>query len=192
VQEVFVRALERLSTLREPDRFRPWLLAIARHAAIDQRRAQKHPHAAAAKSDDEPTDLPASEPLPEEVAELHELAHLVDSCVANLSSRDATAISLVTHFGFTPADLACALGISVGAARVLTHRARQRLRDGLALELMVRRHRGCDEFKALIDTDELLAGARHVRACDKCSTVVREEIALFSAQPLNRQTARAQ
>src|SRR5581483_6631095 len=38
VQETFTRALARLHTLREPDRFRPWLLSIARHAAVDQRR----------------------------------------------------------------------------------------------------------------------------------------------------------
>src|SRR3954469_18416186 len=38
VQEAFTRALARLDTLREPDRFRPWLLQIARHAAVDHRR----------------------------------------------------------------------------------------------------------------------------------------------------------
>src|SRR4051812_30882601 len=41
VQEVFLRALERLDTLRDAERFRPWLLSIARHAAIDHRRARQ-------------------------------------------------------------------------------------------------------------------------------------------------------
>src|SRR5271167_3900978 len=35
VQDTFTRALQHLDDLREPDRFRPWLLAIARHAATD-------------------------------------------------------------------------------------------------------------------------------------------------------------
>ena len=33
VQETFARALANLDKLREPDRFRPWILSIARHAA---------------------------------------------------------------------------------------------------------------------------------------------------------------
>jgi DNA-directed RNA polymerase specialized sigma24 family protein len=43
VQDVFAQALERLHTLRRPDRFRAWLLAIARHAAIDHRRGGPSP-----------------------------------------------------------------------------------------------------------------------------------------------------
>src|SRR5215207_2983982 len=39
VQEVFLRALERLDTLRDRSQFRPWLLSIARHAAVDHRRS---------------------------------------------------------------------------------------------------------------------------------------------------------
>src|SRR4051794_30351186 len=40
VQDTFVRALERLPSLRDPERFRPWLLSIARNTAIDARRVR--------------------------------------------------------------------------------------------------------------------------------------------------------
>jgi hypothetical protein len=39
VQEAFARALQRLASLKEPARFRAWLLQIARDAAIDNRRS---------------------------------------------------------------------------------------------------------------------------------------------------------
>ena len=38
MQEAFARALQRLDTLQQPDRFRSWLLSIARNVAIDLRR----------------------------------------------------------------------------------------------------------------------------------------------------------
>jgi DNA-directed RNA polymerase specialized sigma24 family protein len=58
VQEVvFTRALERLSTLHDADRFRPWVLAIARNAAADEGRFRDETAAA----------VPSNEPSPGEV-----------------------------------------------------------------------------------------------------------------------------
>ncbi len=182
VQEVFARALERLATLREPDRFRPWLLAIARHAVVDQHRLRgRNP---VDSLDDESAIEPAQKgPSTEEVAELTELAELVAGCVAGLSRRDATAIALVTHLGFSPADVAAALGVTPGTAKVIVHRARQRLRDALALELMVRRQGArCPQFSAL-DPGDVVALARHLRACPACAGQVIAEVALYGSEP---------
>ncbi|MFZ0594891.1 MAG: sigma-70 family RNA polymerase sigma factor [Bryobacteraceae bacterium] len=41
MQDVFVRALERLPGLRDPGAFRGWLIAIARRAAADHQRGTK-------------------------------------------------------------------------------------------------------------------------------------------------------
>ena len=41
MQDVFLKAMERLPELREPAAFRGWLLAIARRAATDHRRSRK-------------------------------------------------------------------------------------------------------------------------------------------------------
>ena len=41
MQEVFVQAMEKLPRLREPAAFGGWLAAIARHTAIDHRRATR-------------------------------------------------------------------------------------------------------------------------------------------------------
>lgn len=41
MQEVFLQAMRKLPTLRDPAAFRGWLASIARHAALDHRRAAK-------------------------------------------------------------------------------------------------------------------------------------------------------
>lgn len=133
VQEVFTRALDRLPTLRDPSRFRPWLLSIARHVATDHVRARVR-----ARGDTDPDDdvfnVATPEPGPEELVEVAELSRLVQAGLAGLSARDATAVALVAHLGFTPAEVAAALDITPGAAKVVVHRARRRLRDALHLE----------------------------------------------------------
>src|SRR3984885_9022926 len=109
VQDAFTRALQHLDDLREPDRFRPWLLSIARHAATDQLRARRR----FTSLDESRHELLASAgPGPESVAEVRELADRVQGCVAGLSRRDAAALTMVAQLGFTPSQVADALGVS--------------------------------------------------------------------------------
>jgi len=182
VQDVFVKALERLASLREPDRFRPWLLSIARNAVVDRHRSAGRAPTSSLDEEwaAEPVETAASA---EDLAELSELARLVAGCVAVLSQRDATAVSMVTHLGLGPAEVALALGVSRDTAKVIVHRARRRLRDALALELMVRRNGpGCPVFDAL-DTHDVLTTARHVRSCPACADLVDVEVSLYSSEP---------
>jgi len=182
VQDVFVKALERLGSLREPDRFRPWLLSIARNAVVDRHRSAGRAPTSSLDEEwaAEPVETSASA---EDLVELSELARLVAGCVAGLSQRDAIAVSMVTHLGLGPAEVAVALGVSRDTAKVIVHRARRRLRDALALELMVRRMGpGCPIFDAL-DAHDVLATARHVRSCPACAELVDVEVHLYSSEP---------
>ncbi len=178
VQDVFVKALERLSSLREPDRFRPWLLSIARNAVVDRHRSMGR---APVSSLDhvgapEPVDRSRS------AEELAELAELVAGCVAGLSTRDATAVSMVTHLGLGPAEVAEALGVTRDTAKVIVHRARHRLREALSLELMVRRRGpGCAVFD-LIDADDVVVAGHHVRSCPTCAVLVEAEVHLYGSE----------
>jgi RNA polymerase sigma factor (sigma-70 family) len=165
VQDTFARALQHLDDLREPDRFRPWLLAIARHAATDQLRARKRLTFLDETHDEM---LAADEPGPESVAEVRELADRVQGCVDGLSLRDAAAVTMVTQLGFAPAQVADALGVTQGAAKVIVHRARRRLRNALALELMVKQPGlACEEFQKLLEDDPLSA-SKHIGSCVAC------------------------
>ena len=173
IQDTFARALQHLDGLREPDRFRPWLLSIARHAAVDQIRAGKR---ITALDDEQAESLVASDRGPDDVTELNELAQKVQGCVSGLSRRDATAVALVTQLGFTPDEVAGALGVKPGAAKVIVHRARRRMRHALMLELMVAQPGlGCAEFTALSEADPAQA-SRHLETCEACIDSARSEL----------------
>ena len=130
VQDVFTVAWRRLHTLRDPAQLRPWLLQIARRTAIDHGRRFR-------RRDDDPAGdevlatVADDGPGPEELGELGELARRLDVGLHGLSRRDATAIGLATHFGFGSQEIAEALGVTPGNAKVILHRARRRLRAAL-------------------------------------------------------------
>jgi len=171
VQETFTRALDRLDQLRDPERFRPWLLSIARNAGTDARRrlTRTDQDPIAEEGEEHGVVLVDPHPAPDELAEIRARAELVRGCVAGLSPRDATALSMVLWLGFGPTEVAAALGLNVGAAKVLLHRARNRLRDALLVELQAAARSGqCVEVARLVDAGDDVAATRHVRTCDRC------------------------
>jgi RNA polymerase sigma-70 factor (ECF subfamily) len=137
VQESFARALAKLDSLREPSQFRPWVLQIARNAATDEWR--RRPPAALAWLDDPDSsvELADEEPGPEVRAELDQLAQAIQAGLATLLPREAAAVSLAIHLGFGPSEIAEALDLSQGNARVILHRARRRLQAALELQQLV-------------------------------------------------------
>ncbi|CAB4550238.1 MAG: RNA polymerase sigma factor [Actinomycetes bacterium] len=125
--EAFTRAFASLVRLRDPDRFRPWLLSIARRAAIDHRRVRVLGRCVL--DDDPARGSTQIGPGPDELLLIREeLAAVVDA-TERLSTRDATALAMVGHLGFGPDEVAAVLGISPGTAKVVVHRARSRLRS---------------------------------------------------------------
>ncbi len=132
VQEAFIRAYRRLDSLNDPEKFRAWLLQIARNTAVDHvRKSIRQRTTSLDEEHAEP--IPARDPSPLDLVELSDLAARVDRGFARLSPRDATALALSVHFGFGPAELATALDISEGNAKVVLHRARKRLRAAIDL-----------------------------------------------------------
>lgn len=176
VQEVFCRVLERLPSLRQTDRFVPWLATIARNAAIDHGRGRWR-----AEPDNEASvRLRDRGPGPDELVELRQLAEVVRGQVADLSTRDAQAVSLVVDLGFSPAEVASALGIATGAARVRLHRARRRLRDALTVCVLSHQANGeCEQFRAFTARDDHYGASQHAQHCPNCQRTVREELSLF-------------
>lgn len=132
VQDVFTSAWLRLDTLRDQGRFRPWLLQIARRSVIDHvRRELRRPPLA--RDDDaalERASATGVSPVDHVVGT--DLGAQVRSALGTLSPRDATVLTLSVQFGFGPAEIAEAIGVSAGTAKVVLHRARRRLRAQLA------------------------------------------------------------
>jgi RNA polymerase sigma-70 factor (ECF subfamily) len=173
VQDTFLRALYSLSSLQDASRLGAWLAAIARNLATDHLRRRRRVTVLDASG---ALDLADTSPGPANLAELSELAKRVEGCVTGLSRRDATAIALVTHFGFGSGQVAAALGLTQGAAEVLLHRARRRLRQALVLQVMARQPQlACPELGRIL-SQEPAAAARHVARCDECISAAASEV----------------
>jgi RNA polymerase sigma-70 factor (ECF subfamily) len=131
VQDTFLRAFARLGSLREPERFRPWLLRIARNMGVDEvRRSVRHQFGPVEPDVD--SLLGRSHDEPAVAFELRQLAHDVVAGLAALSRRDNRALALSAELGLGIADIASDLGVSNGAAKVILHRARRRLLQAIA------------------------------------------------------------
>jgi len=115
VQEVFLKALGRLRTLREPEAFGGWLATIARRLAID--RARRKPEALE---------------LRDEVAapELHEdEAHRVLRLIRALPEAYRETLALRLIEGLTGPEIAEQTGLTPGSVRVNLHRGFVLLRE---------------------------------------------------------------
>jgi len=166
VQEVFLRALRNLASLQDPDRFRPWIYAIARNAVLDHRRAARRRPTDAL----EDTDVPDVDVTTEDLVELRELAASVRISVGRLAPLDAALLAMVSLMGFTPTEIAGALGMTPTAAKVAVHRARARLRQSMLLQEAAGEPKAsCENFRALIDAGDLVPAAVHARGCPVCS-----------------------
>ncbi len=127
VQEAFTTAFAKIEMLCDRGAFRAWVLQIGRNAATDQLRMRNR--WGITECLDELSAPPAStDPDPAAIAELHQLEAQVSAGFQSLSKRDATVLGLSIHLGLGPYDIAEAIGVTPNNAKVILHRARQRLR----------------------------------------------------------------
>ena len=86
----------------------------------------------------------------------------------------------------TPATSTEFSGGKTGAAKVLLHRARLRLREALVLELSLRaRVSACETFAELREAEPTKAGA-HVRGCEVCQGAAEHELSLYDLPSAKR------
>jgi len=118
VQDVFLSAFLRLSTLRAPAAFGPWLAAIARNRAVDyHRRPPVEPIG---------DDVPA----PDERSQTEALAVLAVIQSMPTAYRETLVLRLVE--GMTGQEIADRTGLTPASVRVNLHRGMKRLREALA------------------------------------------------------------
>jgi RNA polymerase sigma factor (sigma-70 family) len=91
VQEAFCMAAVDLPKLRDPNKLRPWLYAIARHQVLRILRARHRETV----SDDLP-DAPSVEAGPDALAVRNELAALLAQAEGGISDRDREVLDLAT------------------------------------------------------------------------------------------------
>ncbi len=128
VQDVFLRALPRLASLRDVASFGGWLAAIARNCATDFHRKTR--------SSTEFDEEFHSEVEPEEPAFREELPEAQQILEAIRSLPDAYRETLILRLveGMTGPEIAERTGLTHGSVRVNLHRGMQQLRTRLARE----------------------------------------------------------
>jgi RNA polymerase sigma-70 factor (ECF subfamily) len=125
VQDVLLRIQRGLETLRDAQRFGPWVYRIARSAIIDHARATRRHGAPLSNTPDE---LPATT---EDRDEARALAQVLAPFVALLPSPYREAITLTDLEGLPQKQAAQMLGISVSGMKSRVQRGRAKLRESI-------------------------------------------------------------
>jgi RNA polymerase sigma-70 factor (ECF subfamily) len=128
-QETFVKAYRAYDTLLDATRARAWLYQIAGRTALDELRRRRIvrfvPWAGESRG---------SASSAEEVALQGRLSTEMERALEAIPERQRMALLLAEVHEFTGLELAAALGVSHVAARALLTRARESLRQALAVE----------------------------------------------------------
>jgi RNA polymerase sigma factor (sigma-70 family) len=182
VQDTFVIAASRLAGLRDRDRLRPWLYAVARNECRRRMRAS------ATEVMSPPDEVPEVSDESAEVgtgAEREELRTLLRSAVRGLNSGEQDLIELQLRQGLEVGEIADVLGVSRNHAHALLSRARDQLEVSLGALLVART--GRDDCAALMtmlaDWDGQLTALmrkrlnRHIEQCPVCTDRRRRELA---------------
>ena len=122
LQNVFMTALTKLKTLREPAAFAGWIATIARNAAEDFRRGMR---------DTMQLDVEYAERARQ--AEAADAARAVEA-IRRLPEAYRETLMLRLVEGMSGAEIAERTGLTAGSVRVNLHRGMQMLRDALSGE----------------------------------------------------------
>jgi RNA polymerase sigma factor (sigma-70 family) len=178
LQDTFVIAASKLSGLRDPERLRAWLFAVARNECLHRLKSRR---AAASLAD-------APEPADDSVdvsleAERAETVALVRAAVGGLNDGERDVINQLWH-GLEVAEVAAVLGVSRNYAYTLFSRARDQLEASVGVLLVGRAgRRDCATLDGLLgDWDGRLTAllrkrvGRHIDHCQVCSDRRRQEL----------------
>jgi RNA polymerase sigma factor (sigma-70 family) len=179
VQDTFLIASTQLANLRNPERLRAWLYAVARNECLRMLKSRQAVSAFDEASDitDETSDVSGD-------AERAELRALLRAAIRGLNSGEREIIELQAWQGLAAGDAAAALGITRGHAHTLLSRARDQLAASVGVLLVGRT--GRRDCPAL---DTMLTGwdgqltvllrkrvSRHIDRCEVCSDRQRREL----------------
>src|SRR5215467_3034465 len=179
VQDTFIITAAKVRGLRDPERFRPWLYAVARNECFRQLRAL----GLSAPPEGVP-EVTSGEPDPAAGPGREELRALVAAALTGLVPADREVIELNLRHTLSDAELADVLGVSRNQAHALVSRARSQFEGSLGALLVAREGR-----EACPGLDEILAGwdgeltillrqrvNRHIENCEVCGERKRQEL----------------
>jgi RNA polymerase sigma factor (sigma-70 family) len=190
VQDTYVIAAAKLNRLRDPDRLRPWLYAVARNEGFRRLRAR-----GLSAPVDVPVEMTSDDADMALGPEREELRGLVVDALSGLNPGDREVIELNLRHVLDDEDLADAMGVSRSHAHALTSRARAQFEGSLGALLVTRAGREhCEELGSILagwdgELTLLLRKRvnRHIERCEACDTSQRHELSpamLLSLLPM--------
>jgi RNA polymerase sigma factor (sigma-70 family) len=170
VHDTMIAAKRHAGKLRDPERFRGWLYAIARNLCVRLRN--------------DPDRSTPSQPAPEpdengnfdakQRAQRKETKLVVNSALAVLTVAQREAVDLTMRHELDPGEMARVLGLNEADASGLVEEARRNLADALSATLTARAvAKDCQEATALVGdwplaADECKKLIKHVKSCNTC------------------------
>jgi RNA polymerase sigma-70 factor, ECF subfamily len=145
LQETFLKALESVKDLRNPEAVRSWLFRIAANACLMKRRRSKFLKEEVELDESVPeTGEMAQQPfwaaLPDRALEDAELRAQIRDAVLGLQPIYRSVLVMRDMEGMDTEDVAAALGVSRDVVKMRLHRARTKVKETLAP--LLRRGRG--------------------------------------------------
>jgi RNA polymerase sigma-70 factor, ECF subfamily len=135
-QEAFARAHAQLDKLADHDRFKPWMLGIARNVAFEVRRVRVHEPL---EDDDEGVpDAVIPSPNPEAALLDQELEKHFIEALGLLSPRRRAALLMRVDHGLSYEEIGAEFGWSIPTVKNEIHRARLKVRAALVPHLGAR------------------------------------------------------
>ncbi len=125
VQEVFLRVVRHLPSLRDSERIEAWLFQIARNTVRDAMRARQRRDS---RTDPLEVDVPADSDSEDVRAAEAELAPCLMPMVSRLAEPYRSAIELTSVQGLTQMGAAKHAGVSVSGMKSRVQRAREQLK----------------------------------------------------------------
>ncbi|MCP2334684.1 hypothetical protein [Actinomadura rupiterrae] len=163
-------AREHVTALREPERLRGWLYAIARKESLRRRDDPSR------STGQEAPEAGADEMSRQERGRLLERRELAHAALGALDGRQRELLDLAVRHGLPAPDLGKIFGLSPAEADAALADARAGLTDGLRAALVTRRHsRDCPELGAMLPKSwppappEARTLSAHVASCRICS-----------------------
>ena len=128
LQESFVTVMGKLNQLRDPDKLRPWLYAIARNQCFKQhrQRTRERPEDPFETGEEQTVAASTAEPVGPT-----ELVALVWEATAGLSDVDRSVLELNIRHELDGEELAESLGVPGPKCSVILHRAKDRLKTAV-------------------------------------------------------------
>ncbi|NDJ78344.1 MAG: RNA polymerase sigma factor [Chloroflexi bacterium] len=125
LQDVMLAAWRGAANFRGESSVRTWLLAIARHRAINARQRRPPPGVALADT------IAADDTGPQEALERQDDRDAVRSALAHLPPDQRETLELVFYHGLSGPEAAEVMGVATGTVKSRLHRAKAMLHDVL-------------------------------------------------------------